>query len=201
MAQFMLQDRSHRPRKTIDFLVDFNQRLKDEIGYVIRLEPGVQTCDETLDKRSGSCRDSAWLLVNVLRQHGIRGAVCSGYLIQLTADVKSLEGPAGPKRTSPTCMPGPKCSCPARVGSGSTRRRGLCAGEGHIPLACTPEPMSAAPITGTRRECESEFDFEMKVTRIHEDPRVTKPYTDEQWEAIEALGQQVDEHLTRATCG
>src|SRR4029450_13638631 len=71
----------------------------------------------------------------------------------------------------------------------------LCAGEGHIPLAATPEPQSAAPVSGLVSECEVEFVHEMSVTRIHEDPRVTKPYTDEQWYRLCKLGDQIDQEL------
>jgi uncharacterized protein (DUF2126 family) len=85
--------------------------------------------------------------------------------------------------------------CRAPAGSGSTRPPGLFAGEGHIPLACTPDPVSAAPITGATDKCEVSFYFHNRVKRIHEDPRVTKPYTDEQWAAIESLGHQVDAEL------
>ncbi len=74
---------------------------------------------------------------------------------------------------------------------------GLFTGEGHIPLACTAEPISAAPITGAHDKCEVEFSHTMSVKRIYEDPRVTLPYTDEQWSQIEALGHQVDEQLVK----
>jgi uncharacterized protein (DUF2126 family) len=182
-------------RKTIDFLVDLNQHLKDTIGYVIRMEPGVQTCDETLSTRTGSCRDTSWLLVNILRHMGFAARFVSGYLIQLTADVKSLDGPSGPEQDFTDLHAWAEVFLPGAGWIGLDPTSGLLAGEGHIPLACTPEPIGAAPITGTTSEANCEFHFEMNVARIHEDPRVTLPYTDDQWQAICAFGHHVDEHL------
>ncbi len=72
---------------------------------------------------------------------------------------------------------------------------GLFAGEGHIPLACTPNYISAAPVVGSTDPCNVRFEFHNTVRRIHEDPRVTKPYTEEQWANIEALGYQIDKDL------
>src|SRR5690606_8130196 len=72
---------------------------------------------------------------------------------------------------------------------------GLFAGEGHIPLACTPDPQSAAPVTGTTSPCEVSFEYSNSVVRIHEDPRVTKPYTSLQWQRIDTLGMEVDKQL------
>jgi uncharacterized protein (DUF2126 family) len=192
-----LESIPREPKQTTNFLVELNQRLQKDIGYLIRMEPGVQTPEETLAKASGSCRDSGWLLVQVLRHLGLAARFVSGYLIQLKSDVKSLDGPSGTEVDFTDLHAWCEVYLPGAGWIGLDPTSGLLAGEGHIPLACSPDPSSAAPVTGALDECETEFEHHMKVTRVWEAPRVTLPYTDEQWAEIEALGHQVDGDLRR----
>lgn len=186
-------DRSERA--IVDFLVYINQKLNQHINYTIRMEAGVQSCEQTLESRWGSCRDSAWLLVQVLRHLGFAARFVSGYLVQLTADVKSLDGPSGPEADFTDLHAWTEVYIPGAGWIGLDPTSGLFAGEGHIPLACTPDYAHAAPVVGATDVCEVSFEFENKVTRIHEDPRVTKPYTDQQWAEMDALGYLVDKEL------
>ncbi len=185
-----------RPRRTIDFLVDLNSKLSRDISYLIRMEPNVQSCDTTLTLKSGSCRDSAWLLVNILRSFGLAARFVSGYLVQLKQDVKSLDGPSGAEEDFTDLHAWTEVYIPGAGWIGMDPTSGLFAGEGHIPLACSPEPQSAAPISGALDECEVEFSHSMSVKRILEAPRSTRPYPEQVWSDILSLGDRVDEELT-----
>ncbi|MEQ1775959.1 MAG: transglutaminase family protein [Burkholderiales bacterium] len=198
LLKWLADFRAHHWRdgnNTIDFLVAINQHLSTKIKYLVRMEPGVQTGEQTLTLASGSCRDSGWLLVQLLRHCGVAARFVSGYLIQLTSDVKPLDGPAGPAHDFTDLHAWAEAYVPGAGWIGLDPTSGLLAGEGHIPLACTPSPASAAAIIGAVDPCETQFDFAMSVTRIHEDPRVTKPYTTVQWTDIDNLGKQVDAEL------
>ncbi len=187
-----------KPRNLVNFLVDLNRHVQTTVGYTIRMETGVQTCEETLQKRTGSCRDSTWLLVQILRHLGIAARFASGYLIQLKPDQKPLDGPEGPQTDFTDLHAWAEAFVPGAGWVGLDPTSGLLAGEGHIPLSCTPSPEDAAPITGSTSECESKFHFHMEVARHSETPRVTAPYTEEQWQSLMAAGDRVDSAMQAA---
>nr|WP_067531792.1 transglutaminase family protein [Nocardia crassostreae] len=196
--------RAHPPRSgahVFDFLVSINKALHRDVGYTIRMEPGVQTPGHTLRAALGSCRDSAWLLVSILREYGLAARFVSGYLIQLAQDVFSLDGPSGPPADFTDLHAWTEVYIPGAGWMGLDPTSGLFAGEGHIPLAATPHPMSSAPITGATDPVKATLDFSNTVRRIHEDPRVTKPYSDIQWDRIAAVGADVDARTEAADIG
>ncbi len=185
----------HR-RPTNDFLCDLNRRLQQDIKYLIRMEPGVQTPDETLQAASGSCRDSAWLLVQILRHLGLAARFVSGYLIQLKPDIAALDGPIGAATDFCDLHAWAEVYVPGAGWIGLDATSGLLTGEGHIPLAAAPHPTSAAPISGAHEKAEVSFSFDMSVQRIRETPRTTKPYSDDQWKQILNAGTKVDARLS-----
>ena len=180
---------------TVAFLVELNQRVNRDIDYVVRMEPGVQTPEETLALGQGSCRDSAWLLAQILRHMGLASRFVSGYLIQLKPDVPSLDGPSGAEEDFTDLHAWVEVFLPGAGWVGLDPTSGLFAGEGHVPLAAAPTPAGAAPISGSLEPAETEFSFSMDVSRVLETPRVTKPYTDEVWSRIDSAGQELQSRL------
>ena len=181
--------------RSIDLLVALNHAVHEAVSYVIRLEPGVQSPADSLALGTGSCRDSAWLFVSLARRLGLAARFCSGYLVQLVPDQKPLDGPAGPAADFTDLHAWAEVYLPGAGWVGFDPTSGLLAAEGHIPLAATPDPASASPVTGAVDPCSTEFGFEMRLTRLAESPRTTRPFSESQWGRILAVGDEVEAAL------
>lgn len=197
LMSFVEEIRPAQPEPTVDYLVKVNALINQRMKYLIRMEPGVQSCEKTLQTMSGSCRDLSWLFCQALRHLGLATRFTSGYLVQLKADVKSLEGPSGPSEDFTDLHAWTEVFLPGAGWVGLDPTSGLFAGEGHLPLCSTPSPLSAAPVSGVLEPCESSLKHEMTVQRIHEEARVTKPFSESDWNRIDELGQSVDESLKK----
>jgi len=190
-----LQGIPRKPVKIVDFIVGLNQRLQHDIKYLVRMDPGVQAPEETLRLASGSCRDTAWLLVQILRHLGLAARFVSGYLIQLVPDLKALDGAAGSTDDFTDLHAWTEVYLPGAGWIGLDPTSGLLTGEGHLPLAATPHYRAAAPISGGVEAANVDFSFEMNLTRVDEKPRVTFPFSDEAWRALDKLGDEVEADL------
>src|SRR5271165_3241939 len=195
LLQAFLQSISADKRGTTGFLVDLNQKVRDEIGYITRLDPGVQTCEQTLEKRMGSCRDSAWLLVQILRHLGIAARFVSGYLLQMANEEGELQASSGRQDDSADFHAWAEAFLPGAGWIGMDPTSGLFAGVGHIPLVCTPNVSNAAPIEGTSEPANVDFSYSMSIRRLNEARRTSRPFSEEDWAQVRQVAYSVDTDL------
>src|ERR1700693_1578188 len=175
LLQTFLGKPPRETRATIGFLVDLNRRVRNEIEYVTRLDPGVQTCEQTLEKRTGSCRDSAWLLVQILRHLGIAARFVSGYLIQLAAEESTLEGPSGPETDSADLHAWAEAFLPGAGWIGFDPTSGLFGGEAHLPHDSPPKVSKTAPKGKSVEPANVDFSYSMSIRRLNDAPRPSRP--------------------------
>ncbi len=184
-----------QPQSTVTFLIGLNQRVCADVEYTTRLEHGVQSCEFTLEQGLGSCRDSAWLLVQVCRHLGLAARFVSGYLIQLAEDLPMSGGTAVSGQDQVDLHAWAEVYLPGAGWIGMDATSGLLTAESHIPLANAPTPLQTAPIVGTAEPSEVDFSFEMSVRRVNQAPSLSKPYSEAEWAEVRELAHTVDRDL------
>jgi len=197
LLEAMFNDLRPEGQGTVDFIVGVNEQISRQVAYTVRMEVGVQTPDETIALKLGSCRDSGWLLVQLLRRMGLAARFVSGYLIQLKADIDPVEGAQGTRTDFTDLHAWAEVYIPGAGWIGFDATSGLLCGEGHIPLAASPHYRSAAAITGAASRPADHFDFAMTVTRLVEPIRITRPFEDIDWDALDRVGEQVEADLQK----
>ncbi len=175
-----------------DWLVDLNRRVAERVRYVIRAEAGIQTSEQTLEIGSGSCRDSAVLLVDVLRARGLAARFVSGYLVQLADEGIIPDVAKGVSQDVVDLHAWAEVYLPGAGWIGLDGTSGLFAGEGHVPLASAVNPELAAPVSGTAERPAARFEATMSVVRLGHEPRPRVPYADEVWREMLAAGEAID---------
>ena len=166
--------RATLPCPTLDLLTGLTRAIAARITYCIRLEAGVWSPEETLRNAAGSCRDSAWLLIAVLRRLGFAARFVSGYLFQPERDA--------PERLGCELHAWTQVYIPGAGWIGLDTTSGLLAAQGHVPLAVAVTPQDAAPVSGLLDQCVATFEAVMEtmplpaMSEIHASPRrLTRP--------------------------
>lgn len=149
-----------------DFLVSLNQQLASEIKYITRLEEGIQTCEETLRTKKGSCRDTTVLLIQILRHYGLAARFVSGYLIQFKTDDQSDDNSSIIKEDNAELHAWCEVYLPGAGWIGLDPTSGFLVAEDHIPLISNPNAMEANPVRGTKEFCKSKLDFSINISRL-----------------------------------
>jgi len=112
--------------------------IKEQMKYLVREEPGVQSPSQTLALGSGSCRDFAWLFIATARMLGLAARFVSGYLYVPTADGKDLSTHAWAE-----------VYLPGAGWKGFDPTNGSLAGPDHIVVASARRPESVPPVAGS----------------------------------------------------
>jgi len=121
----------------VTYLVELTAHLHGMCDYIVRENPGIWPPEKTLSERQGSCRDLAWLLINMLRGEGIASRFVSGYAYnpeleenhELHAWVEAF--------------------CPGAGWIGLDPSIGLLTDAYYIPLATSYLPQLTMPVVGT----------------------------------------------------
>ena len=149
-----LKDQLGQPDEPVlDFLLRINRTI-DGFGYKARYEEGVQTPAETLRTQSGTCRDFAWLMVEVLRRAGYAARFVTGYLHSPKAQLR------GAGATHAWC----EVFLPDLGWTEFDPTNGLAESADLIPVAVSRTPREAAPISGTLLGDPGESELFVTVT-------------------------------------
>ncbi|GAB3998059.1 hypothetical protein GCM10028807_44750 [Spirosoma daeguense] len=155
----------HQPRQeTVSFLINLNQQVFQAIFYQVRLEPGVQSADETLRRSIGTCRDSAWLLVQLIRKLGLAARFVSGYLVELSQSSNNTSADAIKDLLALHAWA--EVYVPGAGWIGLDPTSGMLVNEAYIPLASTPSPAAAAVITGTTDIAQATLSYSSTVVHL-----------------------------------
>lgn len=147
-----------KQHKTLDYVTSLNKLVHQHLNYTVRLEPGVYSPKETIEKGGGSCRDYSWLLVNMYRMHGIAARFVSGYLIDLNFEVDNKD--------QLSLHAWVEVYLPGAGWLGLDPTSGLLVTAYYIPLCAVPHYKDAAAISGNTEVCEVSMSYLSSVSRL-----------------------------------